>query len=329
MGDFIEGGTAYLRALTYKNSAHREACQALENNALTELVRKTTVLKVGRKYISVGSPSGRIDGQYDKDTGKEKTEYSPNYRLYASWEEAINDIRAEHLWFVFRSRINSIAWLNINKRHSAIEMPKLEMAAKLFDIDIPWEPSPLYYNAHLVQASHEHHHGYDVTSGIAASQALAKKTVAWVKEKQFDYNPDCEDEVFNYSIEKVSIDLNQMEPCSESECAKAKENAAALSAISSDDREKTYIIRDALHGGEHLVQQEEKGNDQWGGVCGRYKTSDIIAALQRTMEIHGDLPFEICDFDNGIHYSAVSIYANTAANGGCEDGDSEAIGLQF
>ena len=60
------------------------------------------------------------------------------------------------------------------------------------------------------------------------------------------------------------------------------------------------------------------------------KTSEIIAALQDAVARYGDLPFEVCDADNGVHFSDVTIYANTVENGGCYDEDDEpVIGIQF
>ena len=61
----------------------------------------------------------------------------------------------------------------------------------------------------------------------------------------------------------------------------------------------------------------------------RRMTSEIIAALQKAVEKHGDLPFELCDADNSVTYGDVTVFANTVQNGGADDEEGQAIGLQF
>lgn len=58
-------------------------------------------------------------------------------------------------------------------------------------------------------------------------------------------------------------------------------------------------------------------------------TSEIIKALQACVDNHGDLPFEVCDNDNGIDYFDISVFVNTLENGGCCEGDTPTIGISF
>lgn len=61
----------------------------------------------------------------------------------------------------------------------------------------------------------------------------------------------------------------------------------------------------------------------------RRMTSEIISNLQDLVEKHGDLPFELRDNENGCSFEDVSLYADTAENGGYEEGETATIGISF
>lgn len=58
-------------------------------------------------------------------------------------------------------------------------------------------------------------------------------------------------------------------------------------------------------------------------------TSEIITVLQKVVEKHGDLPFVVCDNDNGICYEDVTVFANAHENGGCGEDDTPVVGISF
>ena len=61
----------------------------------------------------------------------------------------------------------------------------------------------------------------------------------------------------------------------------------------------------------------------------RRMTSEIIGNLQHLIGKYGDLPFELRDNENGCSYEEVSLFADTAENGGCEEGETPTIGISF
>lgn len=58
-------------------------------------------------------------------------------------------------------------------------------------------------------------------------------------------------------------------------------------------------------------------------------TSDVIRNLQHLTEKYGDLPFELRDNENGCSYEDISLFADTAENGGCEESETPTIGISF
>ena len=58
-------------------------------------------------------------------------------------------------------------------------------------------------------------------------------------------------------------------------------------------------------------------------------TSEIIMQLQKCVEKHGDLPFELRDNQNGCSFFDVCIFADTVDNGGCMDEETPTIGISF
>lgn len=59
------------------------------------------------------------------------------------------------------------------------------------------------------------------------------------------------------------------------------------------------------------------------------KTSEIIAALQKCVDKHGDMPFELRDNENGCSFFDVSVFADTIDNGGCDEDETPTIGISF
>lgn len=57
--------------------------------------------------------------------------------------------------------------------------------------------------------------------------------------------------------------------------------------------------------------------------------SEIVKVLQACIDKHGDLVFELRDNENGCSYFDVSVFADTAENGGCDDGETPTIGISF
>lgn len=58
-------------------------------------------------------------------------------------------------------------------------------------------------------------------------------------------------------------------------------------------------------------------------------TSEIIASLQKAVEKHGDLPFELRDNENGCSFFDVTVFADTVENGGCLEEETPTIGISF
>lgn len=58
-------------------------------------------------------------------------------------------------------------------------------------------------------------------------------------------------------------------------------------------------------------------------------TSEIISNLQSLVNKYGDLPFELRDNENGCSFDEVSLFADTAENGGCEEWETPTIGILF
>lgn len=59
------------------------------------------------------------------------------------------------------------------------------------------------------------------------------------------------------------------------------------------------------------------------------KTNEIIETLQKAVEKHGDLAFKLRDNENGCSFFDVPVFADTAENGGCFDGETPTIGISF
>lgn len=60
----------------------------------------------------------------------------------------------------------------------------------------------------------------------------------------------------------------------------------------------------------------------------RRMTSEVISNLQFLVDKYGDLPFKLRDNENGCGFEDVSIFADTQANGGCEE-ETPTIGISF
>lgn len=58
-------------------------------------------------------------------------------------------------------------------------------------------------------------------------------------------------------------------------------------------------------------------------------TSEIVTQLQKCIEKYGDMPFELRDNENGCSYFDVTIFVDTAENGGILPGEFPSIGISF
>lgn len=58
-------------------------------------------------------------------------------------------------------------------------------------------------------------------------------------------------------------------------------------------------------------------------------TSEIVKELQKCVDKYGDLPFELRDNENGCSFFDVSVFADTAENGGCYEEEIPTIGISF
>jgi hypothetical protein len=58
---------------------------------------KALVLKVGRKYLTVGASESRRELQFELDTGREHTQYPSTHTLYPNLEEYDQHVRMNNL----------------------------------------------------------------------------------------------------------------------------------------------------------------------------------------------------------------------------------------
>lgn len=217
---FSVGDTAYLRVKEHSNAARRIGVGTdgvgPDTNA-EKWVIPAVVKKMGRKYITV--QLGMYNYQFDKETGTQNAgDDSPNYELFGTKEEALEDVRVSILTRRLRARFS---------QHAASEIPlsELETIASILGVEMGWTPKPRYAAVHLLTCMHTHEYGVTGRAFAFPDPDAALNMVDWIRENQFDYEPD-RGEQFDYDIQRIIIDLNRTEVPTEQEIAEYEQTAA-------------------------------------------------------------------------------------------------------
>jgi hypothetical protein len=94
------GQTVYLKPENLGNAYRRD-----------KSIKETIIEKIGRKYVTL-----KNYGQFEIETGKQKTEYSSDYKLYETKEEIESLLEIEDLTYRIKSEI-----LKTNKIDASLE----------------------------------------------------------------------------------------------------------------------------------------------------------------------------------------------------------------
>ena len=175
------------------------------------------VKKLGRKYITV--QLGMYNYQFNKETGVQNAgDDSPNYELFGTREEALEDVRISILTRRLRVRFS---------QHTTSEIPlsDLEGIASILGVEMEWTPKPRYAAVHLLTCMHTHEYGVTGRAFAFPDPDTALNMVDWIRENQFDYEPD-RGEQFDYDIQRILIDLSQTEVPTEQEIAEYEQTKA-------------------------------------------------------------------------------------------------------
>ena len=101
--NIAEGDTVYLRMATRSNAARR----AVKDKTIPEeYVIEATVLKVGRKYLTVSGTGTWEDLRFRLEDLKQEAD-NQDYLLFRTRRAAIDDVKEEMLWQSIRQSINS------------------------------------------------------------------------------------------------------------------------------------------------------------------------------------------------------------------------------
>lgn len=215
---FSVGDTAYLRVKEHSNAARRIGVGTLGADADAEKwVLPAVVKKLGRKYITV--QLGMYNYQFNKETGVQNAgDDSPNYELFGTREEALEDVRISILTRRLRVRFS---------QHTTSEIPlsDLEGIASILGVEMEWTPKPRYAAVHLLTCMHTHEYGVTGRAFAFPDPDTALNMVDWIRENQFDYEPD-RGEQFDYDIQRILIDLSQTEVPTEQEIAEYEQTKA-------------------------------------------------------------------------------------------------------
>ena len=108
----------------------------LSNDLFKSLLCEATVKAHGRTYITVSLGTNR-EYQFGYDTGRQKTEYSADYNIYASREDAEEAIRTPFLFFAVKSELSKYpaygSWNN-----AGLAPAKVEELANVLGVDYDW-----------------------------------------------------------------------------------------------------------------------------------------------------------------------------------------------
>lgn len=83
------GQTVYLKPEKFGNTYRRD-----------KSIKETVIEKIGRKYVTL-----KTYGQFDIESGMQKTEYSSDYKLYESKEEIEILLETENLTHRIKTKI--------------------------------------------------------------------------------------------------------------------------------------------------------------------------------------------------------------------------------
>lgn len=152
----VVGDTVYLENLSgqLRNRAN-EAINArrisgidplLTSDIFAPLLEEAVVTAVGRKYITVSQGKYR-EHKFDLETGRQKTEYSPEYEIFVSKEAAEESIRTPFLYFAVKTELSKYPAYASWKR-SNLPPVKIEQIADVLGIGYDWHErsDPPCYN---------------------------------------------------------------------------------------------------------------------------------------------------------------------------------------
>lgn len=210
------GDTVYLRILEHSNAARQYHCTMSKSSTADVIpeswVKAAQVTKIGRKYITVRF--GACDLQFDKENGAHNAgSYSPEYTLFCSMEEALDDVRTSVLKYAVKNHFDKMF---LAGRDAAMGLSQLEEIASIIGVEIPWQRKPRCAAVILLQCMHDHEYGTDGKAFILSSREDPGKVAIWAKEKKFDFEAE-KGEQFNWDTCRVVINLADTVPASPEE----------------------------------------------------------------------------------------------------------------